>query len=71
MSTGNPFPAGVPCWVETLDALPAGTGDADRASAFYGNVFGWRTEPFAAVPGVALFRLPGYVGVFTVSQRVG
>jgi predicted enzyme related to lactoylglutathione lyase len=36
------------------------THDPDAAARFYGDVFGWETEPFA--PGVRLFRLPGYVG---------
>ena len=34
--------------------------DVDTAKAFYGEVFGWEAEPFAA--GAELFRLPGYVG---------
>jgi predicted enzyme related to lactoylglutathione lyase len=38
------------------------TANAERATAFYGSVFDWQTEPFAGVPGVVLFRLPGYVG---------
>lgn len=36
------------------------TNDGDGAKAFYGALFGWEAEEF--VPGVALFRLPGYVG---------
>jgi uncharacterized protein len=36
------------------------TGDQDGAKAFYGELFGWRTEPFG--DGMMLFRLPGYVG---------
>ncbi len=36
------------------------TPDPDAAADFYGEVFGWETEPFA--PGMTLFRLPGYVG---------
>lgn len=35
------------------------TSDPERAAAFYGAVFGWRTEPFGPVE---LLRLPGYVG---------
>lgn len=35
------------------------TGDRDRSAAFYGDVFGWQTEPFG---DVTLWRLPGYVG---------
>lgn len=39
------------------------TPDLEGAAAFYGAVFGWNAEPFEdAGPGVALFRLPGYVG---------
>ncbi len=39
------------------------TPDPERATAFYGAVFGWRAEPFQeAGPGVVLYRLPGYVG---------
>lgn len=36
------------------------TGDPDVAARFYGDLFGWESEPFA--PGISLFRLPGYVG---------
>jgi predicted enzyme related to lactoylglutathione lyase len=36
------------------------TPDPEGAAAFYGAVFGWTTEAFPG--GVALFRLPGYVG---------
>ena len=36
------------------------TSQPDLSAAFYREVFGWETEPFA--PGVTLFRLPGYVG---------
>ncbi|HEX5194303.1 MAG TPA: VOC family protein [Solirubrobacteraceae bacterium] len=46
-------------WAMSLLATP----EPERAAAFYRDVFGWRTEPFAdAGPGVSLFRLPGYVG---------
>jgi hypothetical protein len=40
------------------------TDDPDAATAFYGDLFGWRAEPFDAGPGVELWlwRLPGYVG---------
>ena len=31
----------------------------ERAAAFYGEVFGWETEPFGPA---MMFRLPGYVG---------
>jgi predicted enzyme related to lactoylglutathione lyase len=36
------------------------TPDADVCSAFYRQAFGWETDTF--VPGVDLFRLPGFVG---------
>ncbi len=36
------------------------TRDPQRAAAFYRELFGWETEPFAG--DVSLFRLPGYVG---------
>ena len=46
-------------WAMSLLSTP----DPDGAAAFYGSLFGWRSEPFAdAGPGVSLFRLPGYVG---------
>ena len=39
------------------------TPDPDGAIAFYGEVFGWTTEPFAiGDETMTLFRLPGYVG---------
>ena len=40
------------------------TGDPESAQAFYGRLFGWRAEPFGAVPDMEawLWRLPGYVG---------
>lgn len=39
------------------------TQDLDAANAFYGQVFGWRAEPFDTGTGRAvLYRLPGYVG---------
>ena len=37
------------------------TGKPEVAEAFYKDVFGWESEPFGP-PGMALFRLPGYVG---------
>ena len=36
------------------------TPNPDAAGRFYGEAFGWETESFA--PGMALVRLPGYVG---------
>jgi predicted enzyme related to lactoylglutathione lyase len=39
------------------------TSDAERAKAFYGEVFGWESEPFGPPEaGITLWRLPGYVG---------
>ena len=39
------------------------TPDLDGAKAFYGNVFGWETDTFAAGDfEVTLWRLPGFVG---------
>ena len=39
------------------------TNDPSSANAFYGEMFGWQTEPFGEpASGMELFRLPGYVG---------
>jgi len=39
------------------------TPNVERANAFYGAVFGWRTEPFQlGAADAVLYRLPGYVG---------
>jgi predicted enzyme related to lactoylglutathione lyase len=35
------------------------TPDPESAAAFYGELFGWTTEPFGPI---TMFRLPGYVG---------
>src|SRR5262249_22020391 len=35
------------------------TTDPERAAAFYGEAFGWETEPFSPA---TMFRQPGYVG---------
>jgi predicted enzyme related to lactoylglutathione lyase len=35
--------------------------DPQRAERFYGDVFGWTSEPMNG-GGISLFRLPGYVG---------
>jgi predicted enzyme related to lactoylglutathione lyase len=39
------------------------TTDVEKAKGFYGEVFGWQTEPFGP-PGaqIMLWRMPGYVG---------
>ena len=44
MSERDDYPAGVPCWVDTL--VP----DPDRAVAFYTDLFGWEAED-RATPG--------------------
>jgi hypothetical protein len=36
--------------------------DPAGASAFYGAVFGWQSEPLGPDSPITLFRLPGYVG---------
>jgi uncharacterized protein len=36
------------------------TPEPDAATRFYGDLFGWESDSF--MPGVSLFRLPGYVG---------
>lgn len=39
------------------------TDDAERADAFYKEMFGWDAEPFGPdEAGMALYRLPGFVG---------
>jgi predicted enzyme related to lactoylglutathione lyase len=39
------------------------TSDPERAKAFYGTVFGWRTETFNVGDSeITLWRVPGYVG---------
>jgi predicted enzyme related to lactoylglutathione lyase len=39
------------------------TSDPDGAKRFYGELFGWESEPFGDPPmGAEVFRLPGYVG---------
>jgi predicted enzyme related to lactoylglutathione lyase len=39
------------------------TDDPERAKAFYGELFGWRSETFGPEEtGIELFALPGYVG---------
>ena len=39
------------------------TTDSEGANAFYGELFGWETEPFGPQDaGISLWRLPGYVG---------
>jgi predicted enzyme related to lactoylglutathione lyase len=39
------------------------TNDLERAAAFYGDMFGWRTDAFGdPAAGARIIRLPGYVG---------
>jgi len=45
MSERDQYPAGVPCWVETLQA------DVQGALDFYGPLFGWEFSGPGAIPG--------------------
>jgi uncharacterized protein len=45
MSRRNDYPAGVPCFVDTL------TPDVDAALSFYGGLFGWEFAGPGAMPG--------------------
>jgi len=45
MSERSDYPAGVPCWVDTLQP------DPDAAMRFYGELFGWEFEGPGAMPG--------------------
>jgi len=45
MSRRNDYPAGVPCFVDTL------TGDLDAAKTFYGTIFGWEFAGPGPMPG--------------------
>ena len=45
MSERDHYPAGVPCWVDTLHA------DPKAAIAFYGDLFGWRFAGPGLMPG--------------------
>src|SRR5260370_22039411 len=45
MSERELYPAGVPCWVETLQP------DVEAALTFYGSVFGWEFAGPGAIPG--------------------
>jgi predicted enzyme related to lactoylglutathione lyase len=45
MSERDEYPAGVPCWVETLQA------DPQAAMAFYASLFGWEFEGPGEMPG--------------------
>jgi uncharacterized protein len=43
-------------WAMSMPQTP----ESEAAEAFYGALFGWKTEDFG--DGVTLWRLPGYVG---------
>lgn len=45
MSERSDYPAGVPCWVETLQA------DPEAAMRFYAGLFGWEFEGPGEMPG--------------------
>jgi predicted enzyme related to lactoylglutathione lyase len=45
MSERTFYPAGVPCWVDTLQP------DPERAIRFYGELFGWRFSDPGGMPG--------------------
>ena len=45
MSRRDAYPAGVPCFVDTL------TADLDAAMSFYGGIFGWEFAGPGAMPG--------------------
>jgi predicted enzyme related to lactoylglutathione lyase len=45
MSRREDYPAGVPCFVDTL------TADLDTAMGFYGGIFGWEFAGPGALPG--------------------
>jgi predicted enzyme related to lactoylglutathione lyase len=45
MSERDEYPAGVPCWVDTLGPDPV------RLNEFYGEIFGWEPSGPGAMPG--------------------
>jgi predicted enzyme related to lactoylglutathione lyase len=54
MPTRDAAPVGAPCWIDLF------TSDADRARAFYGELFGWTAEdPNPAYGGYFNFQLNG------------
>jgi len=66
------YPAGVPCWVETLQP------NAEAARDFYGPLFGWSFDGPTPMPGVSrgqhfVARLDGraVAGIGTSSERTG
>ena len=44
MPTRDTAPVGAPCWIDLF------TSDPDRSRAFYGDLFGWTTEPLPEAP---------------------
>jgi predicted enzyme related to lactoylglutathione lyase len=58
MSERDDYPAGVPCWVDTLQA------DVNAALDFYGQLFGWTFEGPGPLPG-------GLPGQYFVAQLKG
>src|SRR4051812_28317739 len=58
MSERDDYPAGVPCWVDTLQA------DVNAALDFYGQLFGWTFEGPGPLPG-------GLPGQYFVAQLRG
>lgn len=59
MSDRDAYPAGVPCWVDTLQP------DAQAAARFYGELFGWAIEGPGEMPGDP----PGQYFVARVGDR--
>jgi predicted enzyme related to lactoylglutathione lyase len=66
------YPAGVPCWIETLQP------DVQAAIDFYGSVFGWEFGGPAGMPGASpgrhfVARLGGrdVAGIGSLSDRTG
>ena len=59
MSKPDEYPAGVPCWVETLQPDPR------AALGFYGPVFGWEFSEPAPMPG----GLPGEYFIASIDDR--
>jgi predicted enzyme related to lactoylglutathione lyase len=59
MSERETYPAGVPCWVETLQPDPQAARD------FYGSLFGWEFAGPGAMPG----ELPGEYFVARMQDR--
>src|SRR3954447_9754871 len=58
MSERDDYPAGVPCWVDTLQP------DVNAALEFYGGLFGWEFDGPGPLPG-------GLPGQYFVAQHSG